>query len=131
MLIISLSIHSFPLGKAGMGSALFRQIQIQHRYVRCTGFDNFRTLCIAWQMVHGRINLFVHFDEGQVGVGVIFKTKADESDAVSRFTPQIFQSSHLHQLGTQGTHYCILQFTCRGILSRHLHRYLWDSNIGQ
>jgi len=95
MLIISLSIHAFPLGKVGMGSALSpfggvgggRQIQIQHRYVRSTGLDDPRALGVAWQMAHGGINLFVHLNEGQIGVGAIFKTKTDESDAVSRFTP--------------------------------------------
>ena len=61
-------------------------VQVQHRYIRSTRLDGLGTLHLLGQAVHGRINLFIHFDESQIGVHPEVELHADDTRTVSGLT---------------------------------------------
>ena len=58
---------------------LQRHVQVEHRDVRRARLDGLRPCRIPGQAVHGRVNLLVHLDEGQVGIRAEIERQADDA----------------------------------------------------
>ena len=111
--------------------ALQGHVQVEHRNVRRTGLDGLGTVHFLGQAVHGRINLFVYFNEGQVGIHPKIKLQTDNARTVACFTLYFPESGHLQQLTAHRSHHRVLQFACRRVVTCHLYRNLRYGDIGQ
>ncbi|CDD50617.1 unknown [Bacteroides sp. CAG:875] len=100
---------------------LQRHVQVEHRDVRRARLDGLRPCRIPGQAVHGRVNLLVHLDEGQVGIRAEIERQADDARTVARLAPHLAEPRHLHELPSQWSHHRVLQLAGRRVLPAHLH----------
>ena len=107
------------------------EAEIEYRNIGSTCFYYFRTVCILRQVVHGGVNLLIHFDKSKIRIGAEVEIQPDKTCPIMRLAIHIFQTSHLDKLLAQWFHHRILQLTRRSILCRDLYCNLRDGNIRQ
>ena len=63
---------------------------------------------IPGQIVHGGVNLLVHFYEGKVGIRTEVEAQADDACTIARLAVHVLQFRHLDELLPQRFHHRIL-----------------------
>ena len=52
---------------------------IEYRNIGSTCFYYFRTVCILRQVVHGGVNLLIHFDKSKIRIGAEVEIQSDKT----------------------------------------------------
>ena len=112
-------------------SPLQGQVQAKNGNIRRAGLHHTGAIQLPRQVIHGRVNLLIHLDKGQVRVRAIVETQPNDRCPITRLAMDVTQARHLHQLLPDGLHHRVLQLPSRTVRPRHLHGDLRDSDVGQ
>ena len=106
------------------------QIAEDRNVRRTSAFITFGRSASFGQIVHGSVNLLIHFYEGKVGIRTEVEAQAD--DAPSRVLLSMsFSFATWMSRRRRGFTTVSSNSRARGILRRHLHCNFRDGNIGQ
>ncbi len=106
-------------------------MQIQDRYVGSARFDSLWSCNGLGQGVHCRVNLFIDFYKGEVGVDTIVHCQRDYRRTVAGLALDFAKSADLHELTAQGCDNGIFEFARRDIVTRDLHGNVRDIYVRQ